>query len=335
MKIFSAILFASLSAAIAGQPDTLLNASYDVSREFYSAFNEAYAAQRTKNGQSPVKVEQSHDGSSKQARAVIDGLQADVVTMNQETDIAALVEAGLVAKDWKTRVPDGASPYVSTIVFLVRKGNPKGIKDWDDLVKPGTSVIIPNPQTSGNCRYSYPAAWAYAQDKSPGNPGAPKDFVKALFKNVPVLETGGHAATNTFVQKGIGDVLLTFESEVRQIQTAFDQSGFDVIYPSQSILAEFPVSIVDAVADKRGSHELAKDYLGFLWSEPAQRLAASRFLRPRNESILAENRAQFPDIKLAGVVETFGGWPAAQKTHFAKGGTFEQIYTPEAVPPAK
>ena len=335
MKFFCSAFLAFLSAAVAAQPDSMLNVSYDVSREFYSAFNEAYAAQRAARKQPPVAIDQSHDGSSKQARAVIDGLQADVVTMNQETDIAALVEAGLVAKDWKTRLPDGASPYVSTIVFLVRKGNPKGIKDWDDLVKPGTSVIIPNPQTSGNGRYSYLAAWAYAQDRFPGTAGAPEGFVKALFKNVPVLETGGRAATNTFVQKGIGDVLLTFESEVQQIRTAFDQSGFDVVYPSQSILAEFPVSIVDAVAGKRGSRELAADYLGFLWSEPAQRLAAARVLRPRNESILAENRERFPAIKLAGVAETFGGWAAAQKTHFAKGGTFDQIYTPDAAPSAR
>ena len=333
--LLCAIFFAALCTAGAAGPETLLNASYDVSREFYSAFNEAYAAQRAKTGLPPVTVEQSHDGSSKQARAVIDGLQADVVTMNQETDIAALVGAGLVAEDWKTRLPDGASPYVSTIVFLVRIDNPKGIKDWDDLVKPGTSVIIPNPQTSGNGRYSYLAAWAYAMDRSPGNPDAPKDFVKALFKNVPVLETGGRAATNTFVQKGIGDVLLTFESEVRQIQTAFDQSGFDVVYPSQSILAEFPVSLVDAVVDKRGSRPLAEDYLHFLWSEPAHRLAAARFLRPRNKSILDENSPLFPAIKLNDVTGTFGGWAAAQKTHFAKGGTFDQIYTPDAVPPVK
>ena len=334
MKLVITILFTLIGIA-AAEPESLLNVSYDVSREFYSAFNEAYTAQRAAKKQQPIAIEQSHDGSSKQARAVIDGLQADVVTMNQETDIGALVDAGLVAKDWKTRLPDGSSPYVSTIVFLVRKGNPKGINDWDDLVKPGTSVIIPNPQTSGNGRYSYLAAWAYAQDKSPGDAGAPEGFLKALFKNVPVLETGGRAATNTFVQKGIGDVLLTFESEVQQIRTAFDQSGFDVVYPSQSILAEFPVSIVDAVADKRGSREVAADYLSFLWSEPAQRLAAARFLRPRNESILEENRERFPAIKLAGVAETFGGWAAAQKSHFAKGGTFDRIFTPDAVPSAR
>lgn len=335
MKFFCAIFLASVCAAVAGQPDTLLNVSYDVSREFYSAFNEVYTAQRATRKQPPVAIDQSHDGSSKQARAVMDGLQADVVTMNQETDIGALVEAGLVAKDWKTRLPDGASPYVSTIVFLVRKGNPKGIKDWDDLVKLGTSVIIPNPQTSGNGRYSYLAAWAYAQSKSPGDSGSSKGFLKALFKNVPVLETGGRTATNTFVQKGIGDVLLTFESEVQQIRTAFAQGGFDVVYPSQSILAEFPVSIVDAVVDKRGSRELAADYLEFLWSEPAQRLAAARSLRPRNQSILEESRERFPAIKLAGVSDKFGGWAAAQKSHFAKGGTFDRIFTPDAVPSAR
>ncbi|MFA7343647.1 MAG: sulfate ABC transporter substrate-binding protein [Terrimicrobiaceae bacterium] len=335
MKTLCAIFLATLCVSAAAEPDTLLNVSYDVSREFYSAFNAAYAAQRESKGLPPVKIDQSHDGSSKQARAVIDGLPADVVTMNQETDIDALVGAGLVAKDWKSRLPDGASPYASTIVFLVRKGNPKGIKDWGDLVAPGTSVIIPNPQTSGNGRYSYLAAWAFAQDKSPGDAAAPKEFVRALFKNVPVLEAGGRAATNTFVQKGIGDVLLTFESEVRQIQTAFDQGGFDVVYPAQSILAEFPVSLVDAVVDKRGSRPLAEDYLGFLWSAPAQRLAASQLLRPRNAAILAENASRFPAIKLIGVEEAFGGWAAAQKSHFAKGGTFDQIYTPDFPSSAK
>ncbi|MFZ4598041.1 MAG: sulfate ABC transporter substrate-binding protein [Terrimicrobiaceae bacterium] len=320
------IFFAVLGSALAAEPTTLLNVSYDVSREFYTSYNAAYAAHRAQAGLSPITIQQSHGGSSKQARAVIDGLEADVVTMNQDTDIDAIAAAGLIEKNWKSRLPDGSSPYVSTIVFLVRKGNPKGVKDWDDLVKSDVSVIIPNPLTSGNGRYSYLGAWAFAQERSPGQPSAPKEFVEALFKNVPLLEAGGRAATNTFVQKGIGDVLLTFESEVKQIQTTFDVGSFDVVYPPASILAEFPVSLVDAVVDRRGSRALANDYLQFLWSEPAQRLAAEQYLRPRNPTILAEFAPHFPTIRLVSVQAAFGTWGDAQKKHFSKDGTFEQIY---------
>lgn len=315
------ILFAGY--ATAAQPN-ILNASYDVTREFYQDFNKAYAASYKKaRGEEPV-IDLSNGGSSKQARAVIDGLQADVVTMNQDTDIEAIVKAGLIAPDWKTRLPDNAAPYTSTIVFLVRKGNPKGIKNWDDLTKPGVSVIVPNPKTSGNGRYSYLAAWAYAKE----NPsvGSPADFVKALFKNVPVLETGGRAATNTFVQKEMGDALLTFESEVLQITRVFSKDQFDVVYPASSILAEAPVSVVDSVVDKRKTRDLATDYLKYLWSDEGQQLAVKYYFRPRSQNLLAENASLFPAIKLVSVDQAFGSWANAQKEHFADGGTFDQIY---------
>lgn len=287
-----------------------------------AAFTKAWEA---KSG-AGVTVDLSNGGSSKQARSVIEGLQADVVTMNQETDIDAIVKAGLIAPDWKKRLPDNSAPYTSTIVFLVRKGNPKEIKDWGDLVKPGVSVIVPNPKTSGNGRYSYLGAWAYAKAQPGGSEATASEFVKALFKNVPLLETGGRAATNAFVQKEIGDVLLTFESEVLQITRVFSRDQFDVVYPPASILAEAPVSVVDNVVDSRDSRKLATGYLECLWSEDGQALAVKYYFRPRSEKLLAQNAAIFPAIKLASVDEVFGGWAAAQKIHFADGGIFDQIY---------
>ena len=307
-------------------PSNILNVSYDVTREFYQQFNSAFSiAYERQNGVLPT-VELSNGGSTKQARAVIDGLPADVVTMNQETDINAIAAAGLIAANWKSRLPTNAAPYTSTIVFLVRKGNPKGIRDWGDLVTPGISVIVPNPKTSGNGRYSYLAAWAYAESRPGGSAPSARDFVKSLFKNAPVLETGGRAATNTFVQKEMGDVLLTFESEVLQITKVFSLEKFDVIYPALSILAEAPVSVVDEVVDKRGSRELATAYLEYLWSEEGQELAVRFYFRPRSEKLLAENSALFPPIKLLSVDEAFGGWAEAQKVHFADGAYFDQIY---------
>jgi sulfate/thiosulfate-binding protein len=318
--LFSLIFAAPAFAA----PANILNVSYDVTREFYQEYNLAFAADyQKKNGVAPT-VELSNGGSSKQARAVIDGLEADVVTMNQETDIEAIAQAGLIDSHWKSRLPDNSAPYTSTIVFLVRKGNPKGIKDWGDLVAPGISVIVPNPKTSGNGRYSYLAAWAYAKLRPGG--GDAGQFIKALFKNVPVLETGGRAATNTFVQKEIGDVLLTFESEILQIVKVFSPDKFDVIYPPLSILAEAPVSVVDAVVDRRGTRQLATGYLEYLWSEDGQKLAVKFYFRPRSEKLLAENANLFPDIRLVNVDDVFGGWEAAQKDHFADGGFFDQIY---------
>jgi sulfate/thiosulfate-binding protein len=324
MKLWLLSLVFTVSAMAA--PSNILNVSYDVTREFYQEYNLAFAlAYKTKNGFAPT-VDLSNGGSSKQARAVIDGLEADVVTMNQETDIDAIAKAGLIDGNWKSRLPNNSAPYTSTIVFLVRKGNPKGIKDWGDLVAPGLSVIVPNPKTSGNGRYSYLAAWAYAKLRPGGGDAAAGQFVKALFKNIPVLETGGRAATNTFVQKEIGDVLLTFESEVLQIIKVFSPDKFDVIYPPLSILAEAPVSVVDKVVDKRGTRQLATDYLEYLWSEDGQKLALQSYFRPRSEKLLAENANLFPEIRLVSVDEVFGGWQAAQNAHFVDGGFFDQIY---------
>lgn len=321
--LFLALIFAGSAWAA---PSSLLNVSYDVTREFYLDYNTAFAkAYQAKHGKAP-EIDLSNGGSSKQARAVIDGLPADVVTMNQETDIDAIAQAGLIAPDWKKRLPDNAAPYTSTIVFLVRKGNPKGIATWQDLAKPGVSVIIPNPKTSGNGRYSYLGAWAAAKAEPGATDESAAAFVRTVFKNVPVLETGGRAATNTFVQKEMGDVLLTFESEVLQITRVFSPDKFDVVYPPLSILAEAPVSVVDQVVDKQGSRALATEYLTELWSEDGQKLAAKYFFRPRSEKILAENAALFPAIKLVTVDEAFGGWAAAQKAHFADGGQFDRIY---------
>jgi sulfate/thiosulfate transport system substrate-binding protein len=320
--LLSLILVTSALAA----PSDILNVSYDVTREFYQEYNNIFArAYQEKTGVAPT-IDLSNGGSSKQARAVIDGLEADVVTMNQETDIDAIVKAGLIKGDWKSRLPNNSAPYTSTIVFLVRKGNPKHIKDWGDLVRPGVSLIVPNPKTSGNGRYSYLAAWAYAKLRPGGGEAAAEQFVKALFGNVPVLETGGRAATNTFVQKEIGDVLLTFESEVLQITKVFSPEKFDVIYPPLSILAEAPVSVVDQVVERRGTRELATDYLEYLWSEDGQKLAVQSYFRPRSEKLRAENAHLFPGIKLVSVDDVFGGWEAAQKVHFADGGIFDQIY---------
>jgi len=322
-------ILATVAAAVTlhAAPTELLNVSYDVTREFYRDYNAAFEAHRKAEGLSPVAIEQSHAGSSKQARAVLDGLQADVVTMNQDTDIQILANAGLVAKDWRTRLPDNAAPYTSTIVFLVRKGNPKGIKDWDDLVQEGLQVIIPNPKTSGNGRYSYLAAWAFAKTAPGGDDEKAREFVARLFRNAPLLATGGRDATNVFVQRGIGDVLLTFESEALQITKVFSPDEFEIVTPASSILAEAPVSVVDSVVDKRGTREVATEYLTYLWSDAGQRVAARHFLRPRSEAILKENESLFPELALHSVDDVFGGWDEAQK-HFTDGGQFDAIYTP-------
>ncbi|HXH02797.1 MAG TPA: sulfate ABC transporter substrate-binding protein [Candidatus Competibacteraceae bacterium] len=307
--------------------EALLNASYDVAREFYKDYNEAFAKHWQAQTGKAVTLNQSHGASSKQARAIVDGLEADVATMNQQTDIELLADNGLVSPQWRSQFPHNASPYTSTIIFLVRKGNPKGIKDWDDLVKDGVQVIIPNPKTAGNGRYSYLAAWAYAEEKLGGADQA-REFVAKLFKNVPVLDAGGRAATTTFIQRQIGDVLLTFESEVQQISQQFEPGAYEVVYPSQSILAENPVAVVDKVVDKKGTRELATAYLQYLFSPEGQRIAARHFLRPAVPEIAAEFKQQFPEIRLITVDERFGGWKQALKTHFADGGVFDQIYTP-------
>jgi sulfate transport system substrate-binding protein len=325
-RFITAISAALLTANYASAEPTLLNASYDVTREFYKEFNETFSADwKTKTGEA-FTVNQSHGGSSKQARAVLDGLQADVVTMNQSTDVEILVEGGLVAKNWREKLPHNASPYSSTIVFIVRKGNPKKIKDWNDLTKAGTQVIIPNPKTSGNGRYSYLAAWSYAKHLEGGSDATAKEFVGKLFKNVPVLDTGGRGATTTFIQRGIGDVLLTFENEAWLVRKEFGEDKTEIVYPSSSIVAEAPVAVVEKYAEKRGTKELAQKYLEALYAPAAQELAAKHYLRPRSSEVFAKYAERFPELKSFTVEEEFGGWADAQKTHFADEGVFDQIY---------
>jgi sulfate/thiosulfate transport system substrate-binding protein len=324
------ILVAALSLAGAAQAAwaqaTLLNVSYDVTREFYKDYNPAFAAFWKAGTGETVTINQSHGGSSKQARSVVDGLQADVITMNQANDIDLVAERGkLIPADWAKRLPHNSAPYTSTTVFMVRKGNPKRIRDWDDLVKPGVSVIIPNPKTSGNGRYSYLAAWGYVVRKG-GDERSAKEFVGKLFGNVPVLDAGGRGATTTFVQRGIGDVLLTFENEVFLIEKELDGETFEVVYPSVSILAENPVSVVDKVVDKRGTRKLATAYLEYLYSEEGQELAARHYFRPRDAKVLARHQATFRKLDLFTIDDVFGGWKKAQAVHFNDGGLFDQIY---------
>ena len=313
-------------AGIAHADTTLLNVSYDVTREFYKDFNPAFSKYwKQKTGES-VTINQSHGGSSKQARAVADGLQADIISMNQSNDIDILFERGkLVPADWQKRLPNASSPTTSTTVFLVRKGNPKNIKDWDDLIKLGVGVVIPNPKTSGNGRYSYLAAWGAVLKKG-GDEAKARDFVARLFKNVPVLDAGGRGATTTFIQRGIGDVLLTFENEVFLINKELGNNNFDVVYPSSSILAENPIALVDKVVDKRKTRQIAQAYLEFHYSPEGQEIAARHYLRPRSAEVLAAHKDDFRPLQLFTVDETFGGWQKAQKTHFADGGIFDQIY---------
>lgn len=302
----------------------ILNVSYDVSREFYKDYDRAFAAHwREKTGHD-LTINVSHGGSSKQARSVADGLEADVVTMNQETDINLLVRSRLVDADWRSKFPDNSSPYVSTILFLVRKDNPKGIKDWPDLVRPGVEVIVPNPKTSGNGRYSYFAAWAWAAAQPGGGEKSAKAFVGELFRNVPVLETGGRAATTTFIERGIGDVLLTFESEIVQITRHFHPGQFEVVVPSLSVEAEFPVAVVDKYVDRRGTRAAATEYLSHLWSPEGQTIAVQHGYRPRGKVEGAEN---FPELRLVTVDEAFDGWSTAQRVHFDDGGIYDYITT--------
>lgn len=319
-----ALLLAAPSQGQA-QANSLLNASYDVAREFYKDYNGVFLkAWKQKTGQDVV-VNQSHGGSSKQARSVADGLEADVVTMNQANDIDFLASKGLVPADWAKRFPNNAAPTYSTMLLMVRKGNPKGIKDWDDLIKPGVQVIIVNPKTGGNGRYSYLAAWGYVKKKG-GSDAAAAEFVGKLLKNVPVLDAGGRAATATFLQRNIGDVLVTFESEVIQIDKEFGVGKVDVVYPSVSILAENPVAIIDRVVDKKGTRALAKGYLDHLYSEEGQEVAARHYLRPRSAKVAAKHAKTFKAIPLFTVDEMFGGWSKAQKTHFDDGGEFDRIF---------
>ncbi len=323
------ILLLSLLAlsSLAQADTTLLNVSYDVTREFYKDYNPAFAKYWKQKTGETVSINQSHGGSSKQARAVSDGLEADVITMNQSNDIDLLNERGhLIPADWQKRLPNASAPTTSTTVFLVRKGNPKHIKDWSDLLNPGVAVIVPNPKTSGNGRYSYLAAWGSVV-KNGGDEKKARDFVARLFKNVPVLDSGGRGATTTFAQRGIGDVLLTFENEVYLIEKELGGDQFEVIYPPISILAENPVALVDKVVDKRKTRALAQAYLEYLYSEEGQEIAARHHLRPRLASVAARHAADFHKIDLFTIDEVFGGWKQAQKVHFSDGGTFDQIYS--------
>ncbi|WP_338772081.1 sulfate ABC transporter substrate-binding protein [Massilia sp. METH4] len=303
---------------------TLLNVSYDVARELYKDINPVFEAQYRQQSGKTIEVKQSHGGSSKQARSVADGLEASVVTMNQANDIDMLADRGLVVKDWAKRFPNNAAPMYSTMVYLVRKGNPKGIKDWADLAKPGVKVVIPNPKTAGNGRYTYLAAWGSVLQNG-GNDAQARDLVTKIFRNVPVLDGGGRAATTTFTQRQIGDVLVTFENEVNLVRAEMG-SDFDIVYPSVSILAESPVAVVDKVVDKKGIRKEATAYLNFLYSEAGQEIIAKHYLRPRSATVLKKYAAQFKPIKLFTVDEVFGGWRAAQKRHFDDGGEFDKIY---------
>ncbi|MCG3117003.1 MAG: sulfate ABC transporter substrate-binding protein [Candidatus Manganitrophus sp. SA1] len=308
---------------------TLLNASYDPTRELYQDFNAAFAKKwKEKSGQN-VSVKQSHGGSGKQARAVIDGLEADVVTLALAYDIDAIAERGnLLPKNWQSRLPNNSAPYTSTIVFLVRKGNPKSIKDWEDLAKAGVAVITPNPKTSGGARWNYLAAWGYALKKNGGDEGKAKELVSRIYKNVPVLDSGARGATTTFVERGIGDVLLAWENEALLAINELGKGKFEIVIPSVSILAEPPVAVIDKVVDRRKTREVAQAYLEHLYSEEGQEIAAKHYYRPRLESVASKHAAQFPKVALFTIDELFGGWQKAQKTHFADGGVFDQIYQP-------
>ena len=314
---------------LAQSPVKLLNVSYDPTREFYQEVNAAFAKKWQAHTGQTVTINQSHGGSGKQARAVIDGLQADVVTLALAYDIDAIhTVSRLIPADWQKRLPDNSSPYTSTIVFVVRKGNPKGIKDWGDLVRPDVIAITPNPKTSGGARWNYLAAWAYALQRPGGSAVTAKSFVTKLFKNVPVLDSGARGATTTFVQRGIGDVLIAWENEALLAMQRLGKDKVDIVIPSMSILAEPPVAIVDRVVDRRNTRKVAEAYLQFLYSAEGQELAARHYFRPRAASVLARYAHQFPRIRLVTIDNVFGGWATAQKLHFDDGGTFDQIYQP-------
>jgi sulfate/thiosulfate-binding protein len=304
---------------------TLLNVSYDPTRELYVDFNKAFAAAYQKETGKSVEIKQSHGGSGSQARAVIDGLQADVVTLALAYDIDAVAGKGLIPADWQKRLPQNASPYTSTIVFLVRKGNPKAIRDWDDLIKSGVSVITPNPKTSGGARWNYLAAWGYALKKF-GTDDKARQFVGDLYKNVPVLDTGARGSTVTFVERGVGDVLLAWENEAFLAQREFGKDKFEIVSPPLSILAEPPVSVVDKVADKKGTRAVAEAYLEYWYTREGQEIAARNSYRPRDSEIAKEYENSFAKVELFTIDDVFGGWTKAQKEHFSEGGVFDQIY---------
>jgi sulfate transport system substrate-binding protein len=323
-----AVLLGGAPARATAAGVQLLNVSYDPTRELYDAVNGAFAkAWKAKTGQD-VTIKQSHGGSGKQARSVIDGLEADVVTLALAYDVDAVAKAGLIAADWQQRLPQNASPYTSTIVFLVRKGNPKGIRTWDDLVKPGVQVITPNPKTSGGARWNYLAAYAHALRKNGNDDAKARAFVRALYKNVPVLDSGARGATTTFVERKLGDVFLSWENEAFLAVEQLGKGDLEIVVPPLSILAEPPVAVVEKNAAKHGTSAVAKAYLEFLYTPEGQEIAAKNFYRPRDAKVAARYGAKFPKIDLVTVDGVFGGWQKAQATHFADGGVFDQIYTP-------
>jgi sulfate transport system substrate-binding protein len=329
-KIIAAAVFAVAAAvpALAAEV-TLLNVSYDPTRELYQDVNVAFAKEwKAKTGDT-VKIKQSHGGSGKQARSVIDGLEADVVSLALAYDIDAIAEHKLLAPDWQKKLAHNSTPYTSTIVFLVRKGNPKGIKDWNDLVKPGVAVITPNPKTSGGARWNHLAAYGYALRLPGGSEASAKDFLTKLYKNVPVLDSGARGATTTFVERGIGDVLIAWENEALLAIKELGPTKFDIVAPSVSILAEPPVAVVDKVADKRGTRKVAEAYLNFLYTDEAQEIIAKNYYRPAVEKEAKKYAGQFPNVKLFKLSDVAGDWTKAQKTHFADGGLFDQIYQPK------
>ncbi|MFZ1642271.1 MAG: sulfate ABC transporter substrate-binding protein [Candidatus Contendobacter sp.] len=317
------------ASSLAFAETTLLNVSYDPTRELYQDFNAAFAKHWKSQSGETVTIQQSHGGSGKQARAVIDGLEADVVTLALAYDIDAIAEKGkLIPADWQKRLPNNSSPYTSTIVFLVRKGNPKGIKDWDDLAKPGVSVITPNPKTSGGARWNYLAAWGYALKQYGNDEAKAREFVTKLFKNVPVLDSGARGSTTTFTERGIGDVFISWENEAYLATKELGPDKFEIVTPSLSILAEPPVTVVDKVVDKKGTRKAAEAYLHYLYSDEGQNIAGKHFYRPRDPKVAAQYAGQFSKVNLFTIDEVFGGWQKAQKTHFADGGIFDQIYQP-------
>jgi sulfate/thiosulfate transport system substrate-binding protein len=328
----AALIASTLTASAVLADTTLLNVSYDPTRELYKAVNEAFAKEwKAKTGES-VTIEQSHGGSGKQARAVVDGLQADVVTLALAADIDQIAKTGKIKADWQKRLGNNSSPYTSTIVFLVRKGNPKNIKDWNDLVKEGVSVITPNPKTSGGARWNYLAAWAYADQKFGRSEDKDKDFIKKLYANVPVLDTGARGSTTTFAQRGIGDVLLAWENEAFLALDELGADKFEIVVPSLSIKAEPPVAVVDEVVDAKGTRKVAEAYLNFLYTPEAQKIIAHSYYRPSDpKSADPKDLARFPDVKLVSIDDPlFGGWAKAQPKHFDEGGIFDQIYQPKS-----
>ncbi len=319
---------ALLVASPAFAETTLLNVSYDPTRELYQAVNEVFAKQWKEKTGEDVSIQQSHGGSGKQARAVIDGLEADVVTLALAGDVDAIARKGIIASDWQQRLGDNSAPYTSTIVFLVRKGNPKGLKDWGDLAKDGVQVITPNPKTSGGARWNYLAAWGYALRQPGGNPAKAREFVADIYRNVPVLDTGARGSTVTFVERGIGDVLLAWENEAFLAINELGPDKFDIVVPTRSILAEPSIAVVDKVVDQKGTRAVAEAYLQFLYSPEGQEIAAKHYYRPRLASVAEKYAGQFPKLTLFTIDEEFGGWDKAQKEHFAEGGVFDQIYKP-------